>query len=331
MHPTTATAGETPQHHDHPRPADLTPLRVTVAICTWNRCDSLRKTLDGFTGLRQPENVEWELLVINNNCTDITSDVVRRYDQRLPVREVSEPTPGLSHARNRAVAESSGDYIIFADDDVTVVPGWLTAYAAAFRHHPDAAIFGGPIRPTFDGEPPVWLTRIYPTVAGVYAACDLGPTPVPFAEYATPWGANYALRMREQRTQLYDPDLGYRPGRMIGWEETVVIRALLARGVHGWWVPDAALQHHVPPARQTTKYLRAHFYNRGRYYGSQWTDVDRHFVFGRPRWMWRQAITSELRYRVHRVASAPEVWIEDLISSSESWGILNGYIRPAEA
>jgi len=306
-----------------------TPLRLTVAICTWNRCASLQQTLEGFTRIDVPAGVDWELLVVNNNCTDATDDVIRRFEHRLPVRRAAEPTPGLSHARNRAVAESHGDYIIWTDDDVTVVPGWLSAYVAAFRSRPQAAIFGGPIRPTFDGTPPEWLTRIYPTIAGVYAACDLGPEVVPFHQWATPWGANYALRRREQVANLYDPELGYRPGRLIGWEETEVIRALLASGAEGWWVPDAALQHHVPPARQTTKYLRSHFYNRGRYYGSRWTEDDRPqpFMFGRPRWMWRKAITSELRYRIRRVASTPEIWIEDLIKASETWGILNGYRR----
>jgi glycosyltransferase involved in cell wall biosynthesis len=307
------------------------PLRLTVAICTWNRCQSLRQTLDGFTRMAPPRDARWELLVVNNNCTDATDDVIRQYESRLPLRRAAESTPGLSHARNRAVQESTGDYIIWTDDDVTVVPNWLSAYADAFRRHPEAAIFGGPIRPTFEGTPPEWLTRIYPTIAGVYAACDHGPEAIRLHYWATPWGANYAIRKREQLGHMYDPELGYRPGRMIGWEETEVIRAMLANGVEGWWVPEAALQHHVPPARQTTKYLRTHFYTRGRYFGSRWTDVDEHYVFGRPRWMWRQAITSELRYRIRRVASSPEVWIDDLISSSETWGILNGYNKPAEA
>jgi glycosyltransferase involved in cell wall biosynthesis len=304
-------------------------LRLSVAICTWNRCASLAKTLDGFTRVRPAADVTWELIVVNNNCTDATDEVVRGFEGRLPVRSITEPTPGLSHARNRAVREASGDYILWTDDDVTVVPEWLAMYAAAFREHPDAAIFGGPIRPTFDGAPPHWLTRIYPTIAGVYAARDFGPQPIPFeAPDVIPWGANYVIRAREQAAQPYDPELGYRPGRLVGWEETEVIRALLARGVSGWWVPGAALQHHVPPARQTTKYLRSHFYNRGRYFGSRWESGDTpRLMFGRPRWLWRHALTSEIKYRVRRIASSPEVWIEDLMTSSETWGILNGYPR----
>ena len=308
-------------------------LRLTVAICTWNRCHALQQTLSGFTRINPPDSVEWELLIVNNNCTDGTDDVIRAFERTLPIRRVSEPTPGLSHARNRAIAESRGDYILWTDDDVTVVPDWLVAYAAAFRRWPEASIFGGPIRPTFEGTPPRWMEKVYPTIAGVYAARDFGAESIPLsAPWVIPWGANYAIRKREQTRHGYDPNLGYKPGRMIGWEETEVIQALLAEGAHGWWVPEAALQHHVPPARQTTKYLRAHFYNRGRYYGSRTTeDADCQMIFGRPRWLWRHAVASECRYRLHRMLSAPEVWIEHLITSSESWGILNGYSPRVEA
>jgi glycosyltransferase involved in cell wall biosynthesis len=287
---------------------------------------SLRQTLESYTQLAVPSDVEWELVIVNNNCTDATDEVIRTFDSRLPVRRVFEPKPGLSNARNRAVSEATGDYILWTDDDVTVCTGWLAAYAEAFRRWPDAAIFGGPIEPSFDGTPPSWLTRIYPTVAGVYTARDFGKEPIPLSlPYVIPWGANYVIRAREQSRHPYDPDLGYRPGRLVGWEETEVIQALLTDGASGRWVPGAALRHHVPRARQTTKYLRTHFYNRGVYYGGRWEEIDKRLIFGRPRWLWRRAVVSELKYRVRRMLSAPEVWVDDLITSSESWGILNGY------
>jgi glycosyltransferase involved in cell wall biosynthesis len=308
----------------------MSSLHVTVAICTWNRCTALEQTLHGFTRLAPPAEATWELLIVNNNCSDQTDQVIRSFAGRLPVRRVSEPRPGLSQARNRAVAEARGDYILWTDDDVTVCRDWLVEYQRAFTARPDAAIFGGPIRPCFDGTPPSWLLEIYPTIAGVYAARDFGPEPIPLSRDVIPWGANYVIRADAQRKHLYDPDLGYRPGRLVGWEEAEVIQALLAEGAQGWWVPGAALSHHVPKQRQTTKYLRAHFYNRGIYYGSRWNEVDKRLVFGRPRWLWKRVVESELKYRLHKVWSKPEVWVHHLITSSESWGLLNGYLPKSQ-
>ena len=68
--------------------------------------------------------------------------------RRLPARTQGfESRPGLSHARNRAIAEATGDYILWTDDDVTVCRDWLVAYADAFRKWPDAVGFGGPSGP----------------------------------------------------------------------------------------------------------------------------------------------------------------------------------------
>jgi glycosyltransferase involved in cell wall biosynthesis len=107
--------------------------------------------------LRIPANVDWELLVVNNNCTDDTDAVIARHQDALPLRRLFEPEQGLSNARNSAVAVAKGDYILWTDDDVLVSSNWLVEYANAFRSWPDAAFFGGPIEPWFSTEPPAWL------------------------------------------------------------------------------------------------------------------------------------------------------------------------------
>ena len=50
-------------------------MEITVAICTWNRARLLDETLTHLAELVVPSGLEWELLVINNNCTDHTDEV----------------------------------------------------------------------------------------------------------------------------------------------------------------------------------------------------------------------------------------------------------------
>ena len=45
-------------------------LFVTVAICTLNRAESLRRTLDSVAAMRVSDDLAWELIVVNNNSTD---------------------------------------------------------------------------------------------------------------------------------------------------------------------------------------------------------------------------------------------------------------------
>ena len=300
-------------------------MRITVAICTWNRCALLKETLEQVARLAIPSEVEWELLVVNNNSTDATSEVLASFVRRLPLRAVTEAEPGLSNARNRAVREATGDYILWTDDDVLVDERWITEYCDSFVRWPEAAIFGGNIEPWFEGIPPEWLERVWSRVASAYGARNFGEQSVPLSKDVLPFGANFAVRINEQRRYLYDPHLGVRPNSIIGGEETTVIRSMLADGVVGRWVPKALVRHFIPEARQTIKYLRKYFKGYGEYCARQDATTPAAELFGAPRWLWREVFAAETRYRLRRHFSQPEVWIEDLIASSMAWGQLRGF------
>ncbi len=300
-------------------------MNITIAICTWNRCALLKETLEHVARLSIPQGVEWELLVVNNNSTDATDETLASFAGRLPLRTVFEAEPGLSHARNRAVREATGDYILWTDDDVLVDENWLAAYSEAFEQWPDAAIFGGNIEPWFEGTPPDWLPRIWSRVASAYASRDLGEQAIALSQELVPFGANFAVRTAEQRKYLYDPRLGVRPGNIMGGEETTVIRNMMADGIAGRWIPKARVRHYLPQARQSIAYLRKYFKGYGEYCAQQDARHTDAKLFGSPRWLWRAALAAETKYRLRRHLSPPEVWIEDLIASSQSWGQLSGY------
>jgi glycosyltransferase involved in cell wall biosynthesis len=125
-------------------------MMITVAIPTLNRAESLKRTLESLAAMRIPMDLAWEVLVVNNGGTDHTDQVIDSFVGRLPIRRVVEPKRGVSNARNRAVDEAKGDYILWTDDDVVVDPGWLAAYADAFKRWPDVAVFGGKIVPRLE-------------------------------------------------------------------------------------------------------------------------------------------------------------------------------------
>src|SRR5215467_6100810 len=126
--------------------------RVTVAICTFNRCAALDRTLRSFESLEVPQDIEWELLVVDNKSTDDTPGVVSRYAQKLPVRYFFEGTPGKSRAANLAVRQASGELMLWTDDDVIVDGRWLLEYVKAARACPDASFFGGTVEPLFEAS-----------------------------------------------------------------------------------------------------------------------------------------------------------------------------------
>jgi glycosyltransferase involved in cell wall biosynthesis len=300
-------------------------MNVSIGVCTWNRCALLRQGLEAMTGLVIPAGVNWEVLVVNNNCTDATDDVVRSFEGRLPIRGLFEPKPGKSNALNTATREAKGECILWTDDDTRVDPGWLAAYCRAFERWPNAAVIGGAVDPWFEGRPPRWLERAMVTIASAYAVRDFGAEPLGLTDVVVPFGANMAVRREAQAKYTYDSALGPRPGSPLRGEETAMVRHMLDDGLEGWWIPDARVRHFIPKSRQRVSFLREFFFGQGLKEGLELPLASGPHVFGVPRYLWRQAVEPEVRYRLGRLFATPEVWVRSLAEAAEAWGQISSY------
>src|SRR5690349_7477494 len=98
--------------------------------------------------MKLSESVEWEVLVVDNNSSDQTREVVDEFCRRYPgrFRYLFESRPGKSCALNAGVREARGAVVAFMDDDVTVEPTWLQELTAAL-HNGQWAGAGGRILP----------------------------------------------------------------------------------------------------------------------------------------------------------------------------------------
>jgi glycosyltransferase involved in cell wall biosynthesis len=275
-------------------------METTVAICTWNRAAQLERTLARLTEV-WPRDVNATLLVVDNGSTDNSRAVAESFSSRLPLRVVQEATPGLSSARNKALAEATTSHVLFTDDDVLVDDGWLLAFADAAVRFPEAAVFGGPIEPWFPEVPNPELVAAFPALGSGFCGLDhrrgLGPLPAPFEVF----GANMAFRREALGDLRFDPRLGPTRGRAITSEESLLIDHLRARGGEVVWVPDMRLRHYVAPERTTLSYLTAYYHDfargevrrRGRPEGAS--------ILGVPRWVLRQVVESKVKGHWHRI------------------------------
>ena len=108
-------------------------------------------------------------------------------------------------------------------------------------------------------------------------------------------------------------------------EEVTLLAKMLAEGHEGWWGPGVKVRHYIPKSRQTRRYLRGYFFGQGEHDAMLTHDNGEPKLFGRPRWVWRQAIEADIKYRFRCMLGRPEVWIEDLKTASHGWGLLHGY------
>lgn len=117
---------------------------LSVIVCTWNRASQLAPCLRKFTELQSPQK-DWELLVVDNNSSDNTQEVVRKFAAHAPfqVKYVFESRQGLSHARNRGIAEACHSIVAFTDDDCLVDRLWANTILHEFSDDESLAVLGG--------------------------------------------------------------------------------------------------------------------------------------------------------------------------------------------
>jgi len=263
-------------------------MRVSVAICTWNRAVLLAQTLEQMTRLSVPADVDWEVAVVNNNCTDATDRVIADFAGRLPLKRLFEATPGHSHARNRAVREVKGDLLLWTDDDVLVDRNWLVEYVAAFNADPAAAYFAGPVEPWFESQPPRWMRRHLRELLGVIVCVDNGPEMRRMKPGEGLFGANMAVRRDIASKFLFNERLGRVRDTLVGGDDTDFVRRLTDSGHCGLWVPRAKVQHFVPRSRVTRAYVKRWFRDAGRTAVRSSPLADAPSLGGVPRWVLRE-------------------------------------------
>lgn len=286
-------------------------MKILVVICTFNRAAMLTEALESLCRLKHPDTAHWSVLVVNNRCTDHTDRVIAAFEGRLPLSRAYQPLQGLSNARNAAIDSpeaAAADYIVWTDDDVRVEPQWLQAYEAAFVRFADACVFGGNVIPWFEAPPPAWLRNSWHTFKDAFSAREFNED-FPLAAHGSelPYGANFAIRAREQRAVRYDPNLGVRGRKWLGGEETAVMRQVLELGHGGWWVSGASVRHYIPTERMSMAFVGEYFRGQGRTNSLRSGEGDLP-CYHRPRWLWRRVVQESGAYVYRRLRRDVSRW-----------------------
>lgn len=108
---------------------------ISVIIPTYNRGWILKEAVDS---VLSQEFYNFELIVVDDGSEDNSPDILASYGDRIKV--IRQENKGVSSARNRGIASSSGRYIAFLDSDDLWLPGKLSAQFAFFESNPGALI-----------------------------------------------------------------------------------------------------------------------------------------------------------------------------------------------
>ena len=239
-------------------------MDISVILCTFNRCHLLPEALGSVAASNMPSGITWEVLVVDNNSTDQTREVVEAFSRHHPgrFRYLFEPHPGKSYALNAGIAAAKGDALAFMDDDVTVVPDWLWNLVVPLREGGFAGT-GGRIVPRWATVPPSWLPNEVWASAGPLVSFDRGAEGHTLEE--SPFGTNMAyLRRAFVQYGGFRVDLGPCPYNEIRNEDSEFARRLLQARERLYYVPSAVVYHPVTEDRLTKKYFLTWWFDKGR-------------------------------------------------------------------
>ena len=223
---------------------------VTAVVCTRDRPEPLRRALESLARLSYPRV---DVLVVDNASRgDATRGVVADVAawSPIPMRLVVEPRPGLSWARNRALAEPGAPILAWLDDDEVADPDWITEVASVFHRDEATAAVSGAVVPAaiknaaqaryeaFGGHSKgrAWRPEVFQH--GEMARSPLYPLP------AFGIGANMAFR-REALVGIGGFDVALGSGTLTGaGEDTLAFSEVLLAGQRVRYHPAAIVRHH---------------------------------------------------------------------------------------
>jgi succinoglycan biosynthesis protein ExoM len=161
----------------------------------------------------------------------------------VPLVYVHEPQPGITAARNRALAASAGvDLLVFIDDDERPTASWLRSLLDV-QFGSGCAAVAGPVVSIYEREPEAWIT------AGRYFERKRHDTGAALDVAAT---NNLLLDLRQIRRYGLTFDLGL---GISGGGDTLFTRQIIANGGRMLWSAEASVTDVVPRSRVTRRWV----------------------------------------------------------------------------
>jgi glycosyltransferase involved in cell wall biosynthesis len=250
---------------------------VSVLVPTFRRPALLPKALASLHAQTGVDAGMVEVVVVDNCPDGSAAATVGAFIAAHPgdpaVRYVHEPRPGISHARNRALAAARGRFVLFLDDDQEATPGLIRAYCDAWRATGAAALFG-PVEARLEPGPAA------PATADPRGTRCATPTPAADADVRAYFSRHYDAAdladITDDIARLGTNNCFFDRGRCfssrepfspalgtLGGEDTLVFRTLKQAGIHFVWVTAAVASEFVPSQRQTFRYVRMRRFRSG--------------------------------------------------------------------
>ncbi len=273
-------------------------MDLTILISTWNNADRLGLTLANIAACNIPKGFEWEIVLVNNNCSDHTDSIVERYSRQLPINAIDEPVQGLSRARNSGLRAATGQFVLFTDDDVCPAKEWINIYWNKYLEFGDKYFYGGPVESDFEVTPELgdYIKYAPFSVKGAsWGDVEREVLPDEPLFISANWGCS---RERIKETGGFDEKMGLNAvsGRTLVGEESAMMIHLQEIGLRPRYLPEAKIRHFVPKEKITRKHIVRRWRASSYWWGHFSPDHDLEKV---PDWMYKVLVKNAISWVTH--------------------------------
>jgi len=241
-------------------------LKVSVVVCTYNRCELLRKTLQSLIEQDYPSS-DYEVIVVDNCSTDRTKDIVyellNEIDQsEKRIRYEFESLQSLTIARNLGIQKSEGHIVAFIDDDAVAEKDWIQRLVEIYDTYLDAVCVGGKVLLSWETTKPSWWEDKHNSfLSGV----DYGNKIKKLHHPESPYGTNISFKKEFiNKIGLFNTEIGRVGDKLLDGDEVELCLRIERNGGHIYYTPFAVVHHLVQPHRVNTKYLLRRAFYHGR-------------------------------------------------------------------
>ena len=114
-------------------------MKISLIIPAYNEEKYIGSCLD--FAIKNSNGRFFEIIVIDNNCTDKTKEITEKFSG---VKVVSEPKKGLTYARQRGFLEARGDILAYIDADTRLPLDWFDKVEKDFEKNEKLVCLSGP-------------------------------------------------------------------------------------------------------------------------------------------------------------------------------------------
>jgi O-antigen biosynthesis protein len=224
---------------------------LSVIVPTRDRPEQVRACVQSILACEYPPD-RFEVLVVDNvPRNELTRAVVTELAENGPVRYLCEDKPGSASARNRALPEARGEFLVFTDDDALVDRHWLAEIVQGFRAAPRVDAVSGLLVPRrLDTPARVWFEQYGGFSRGykqrIFDLHENRPSDEPLYPFAAGLfgtGNNMAFRAETlQAIGAFDPALGNGTPALGGVDSEVLLRTVIL-GHRLVYRPNALVWH----------------------------------------------------------------------------------------